>query len=64
MSDFIVTFVGLPSSGKSSIINSLVFKRILQSGVCRTTIEHKLIYEDVIDDSGNAFRVIDLPLYL
>jgi GTPase Era involved in 16S rRNA processing len=61
MSDFIVTFVGLPSSGKSSIINSLVFKRILQSGVCRTTIEHKLIDEDVTDDNGNTFRVIDLP---
>lgn len=61
MSDFIVTFVGLPSSGKSSIINSLVFKRILQTGVCRTTIEYKLIDVDVIDDNNNAFKVMDLP---
>ena len=61
MSDFIVSFVGLPSSGKSSIINSLVFKRLLQSGVCRTTTEFKLIDEDVFDDKNNKFRVYDLP---
>ena len=61
MSDFIVTFVGLPSSGKSSIINSLVFKRLLQTGVCRTTIEHKLLDVDAIDDNNNTFKVMDLP---
>ena len=61
MSDFIVSFVGLPSSGKSSVINSLVFRRLLQSGVCRTTTEFKLIDEDVFDDKNNKFRVYDLP---
>ena len=49
MSDFIISFVGLPSSGKSSIINSLVLKRLLQSGVCRTTTEFKLIEENIFD---------------
>ena len=61
MSDFIVSFVGLPSSGKSSVINSLVFKRLLQSGVCRTITEFKLIDEDVFDDKNNKFKVYDLP---
>ena len=61
MSDFIVSFVGLPSSGKSSIINSLVLKRLLQSGVCRTTTEFKLIEENIFDDNNNKFKVYDLP---
>lgn len=61
MSDFIVAFVGLPSSGKSSIINSLVLKRLLQSGVCRTTTEFKQIEDIIIDDNNNKFRVFDLP---
>ena len=60
-SDYIVAFVGLPSSGKSSIINSLIFKRVLQSGVCRTTTEVKLIEEEIFDDDNNKFKVIDLP---
>ena len=58
---FDVAFVGLPSSGKSSIINSLSFKRLLQSGVCRTTIEYKKLDIDIYDDSANKFKVIDLP---
>jgi hypothetical protein len=33
----VVAFVGLPCAGKSTIINSLVGRRVLQSGVCRTT---------------------------
>jgi len=61
MSDFIVAFVGLPSSGKSSIINSLCFKRIQQTGICRTTTEFKLIDNTLIDDANNKFKVIDLP---
>ena len=61
MTDFLVAFVGLPSSGKSSIINSLLFKRKLQSGVCRTTTDVNIIDELVLDDKNNKFRVIDLP---
>jgi len=33
----VVGFVGLPCAGKSTVINSIVGKRVLQSGVCRTT---------------------------
>ena len=61
MSDFTVAFIGLPSSGKSSIINSLCFKRIQQTGICRTTTEYKLIDDTLIDDNYNKFKVIDLP---
>jgi hypothetical protein len=35
----IVGFAGLPSAGKSTMINALAGKRVLQSGVCRTTTE-------------------------
>jgi len=39
----IVGFAGLPSAGKSTMINALAGKRILQSGVCRTTTEVFLV---------------------
>lgn len=61
MSDFKVAFIGLPSSGKSSIINSLIGKRLLESGICRTTIEYKLLDDIIEDDNNNKFKVIDLP---
>lgn len=60
MTDFIVAFVGLPSAGKSSIINSLLLKRVLETGTCRTTKEYKLI-NNVTDDKDNKFNIIDLP---
>ena len=61
MSDFIVSFVGLPLSGKSSIINSIVIKNLLQSRIYRTTADFKLIDEDVFDDNNNKFKVYVLP---
>lgn len=42
-----ITLVGLPSAGKSSIINSLLGKRVAQSGVSRTTTKETL-YEILI----------------
>ena len=61
MSKFTVAFIGLPSSGKSSIINSLIGKRILESGICRTTTEYNLLDNIIEDDYNNKFQVMDLP---
>lgn len=59
---YIVSFCGLPSSGKSSLINSLIGKRILQSGICRTTTETTVLSNEIIiDDDGNKFIAVDLP---
>lgn len=57
---YIVAFCGLPSSGKSTLINSLIGERILQTGVSRTTTEHKILPE-ITDDDNNKFTAIDLP---
>jgi len=56
----IVAFVGLPSGGKSTMINSLIGERILQSGTCRTTTElNELSNEIIVDDDGYQFIAMD-----
>ena len=49
MENYIIAFVGLPSSGKSSLL-----------GICRTTTEAQLISDEIIDDDNNKFNVIYL----
>jgi GTPase SAR1 family protein len=68
-----ICLVGLPSSGKSTFVNSICNKRIIQSGVDRTTtnITHlssdlddsiaNNIKIDVLSDDGFKFELIDLP---
>ena len=55
-----ISLIGLPSSGKSSIINSLIGKRMAQSGITRTTKEVQL-YKDLVSDDGVKFDIYDLP---
>lgn len=55
-----IALVGLPSAGKSSIINSFVGKRVTASGICRTTTEAK-IYKDLKSDDNVVFSIYDLP---
>jgi hypothetical protein len=38
-----VGFAGLPSAGKSTMVNALAGKRVLESGICRTTKEVCLV---------------------
>jgi GTPase SAR1 family protein len=38
-----VGFTGLPSAGKSTMVNALAGKRVLESGICRTTTEVCLV---------------------
>lgn len=60
--NYTVAFCGLPSSGKSTLINSLIGERILQSGVCRTTTETNILSNEIItDDNANKFIAVDLP---
>lgn len=55
-----IALVGLPSAGKSSVINSLLGKRMAQSGVSRTTTEVKL-YDNLISDDDIKYKIYDLP---
>ena len=75
MKNLVVGLTGLPSAGKSTLINSIVGKRILRSGVCRTTLDVHMIgaenkfnfpeerfhQHNVVDDDGNPITFLDLP---
>jgi predicted GTPase len=67
-------FAGLPSAGKSTTINALAGKRVLESGVCRTTTEiclvgttdrigaaQKWVRTKLESDDGVEFCALDLP---
>ncbi len=60
MAIYTVAFAGLPSTGKSSLINSLLGERKLKSGICRTTTEVNIITDEIKDDDNNIFNVIFL----
>ena len=66
----IVAFAGLPSAGKSTIVNALAEKRVLE---CRTTTEvclvgatntvgaQKWVRSTLVSDDGVEFCAVDLP---
>ena len=68
-----VCFAGLPSAGKSTMINALAGKRILESGICRTTTEpfvvgssntvgsQKWVPTKLESEDGVTFCAVDLP---
>ena len=68
-----VCFAGLPSAGKSTMINALAGKRVLESGICRTTKEvcvvgatntvgaQKWAPTKLQSDDGVEFCALDLP---
>lgn len=70
-----ICFIGLPSAGKSSIINSLIGKHILKTGVYRTTkmayfigknnewnvSEEQYRKKLIVSDDGWEFNIVDLP---
>ena len=74
-SPIIVGLTGLPSAGKSTMINAIAGKRVLRSGVCRTTLDVHLIGEEnkfnfpperfhqhnIRDDDDNPLIFLDLP---
>jgi GTPase SAR1 family protein len=57
----VVAFIGLPSAGKSTLLNSLIGKRKYQSGVNRTTIKPNQHDDIIYDDDENGFIGMDLP---
>ena len=69
----VVGFIGLPSAGKSTMINALAGKRVLESGVCRTTTDvcvvgarnevgaAKWVQTELKSDDGVEFCAVDLP---
>jgi hypothetical protein len=67
-------FAGLPSAGKSTMVNALAGKRVLESGICRTTTEAclvgatnrigaspKWVRTNLESDDGVEFCALDLP---
>ena len=68
-----VGFAGLPSAGKSTMVNALAGKRVLESAVCRTTTEVCIVgatntvgaptwvETKLVSDDGVEFCAVDLP---
>ena len=75
LDELVIAFIGLPSAGKSTLVNSITGKRLLKSGVCRTTLKPHVIgdknifnlpeenynMENLESDDNIEYTVIDLP---
>lgn len=56
-----VIFVGLPSAGKTSLINALHGMLVGETGKDRTTLGAKEYARIATDDAGNRYKIIDTP---
>jgi len=70
-----IAVIGLPGSGKSTFVNSIVSKKIVKTGVCSTTLSSTFIglfydekfncssvkSEKLMSDDNFEFNLIDLP---
>lgn len=55
-----VCFIGLPSAGKTTLVNSLIGKRVLHTGLCRTTLKPNII-GNISKDS--PFNILENDIY-
>jgi GTPase SAR1 family protein len=55
-----ISLIGLPSAGKSTLVNSLVKKRIIKTGICRTSVTPTYVGMQYDEFSDNIIEDITI----